>query len=115
MDEQHYLIRGGVEGRERLRVVGRVVGRRTLVVLGRAGGARGIRFLDVGCGAREVTFDLASLVGTAGSVVGVDLDATKIALAREDAARAAVANVEFRVADLAQGLGSAAYDVAYAR
>ena len=47
--------------------------------------------------------------------MGVDLDATKIDLARGDAEQAEVANVEFRVADLAGGLGEAEYDVVYAR
>ena len=74
-----------------------------------------MRCLDVGCGGGDVTFDLASLVGITGSAVGVDLDATKIDLARGDAEQAEVANVEFRVADLADGLGEAEYDVVYAR
>ncbi len=74
-----------------------------------------MRCLDVGCGGGDVTFDLASLVGITGSVVGLDLDATKIELARGDAEQAEVSNVEFRVADLTDGLGEDAYDVVYAR
>ncbi len=115
MDEHHYLIRGGIEGRERMRVVGRVMRPTTLALLERAGVTAGMRCLDVGCGAGEVTFDLASLVGITGQVVGVDLDATKIDLARGDAEQAEVTNVEFRVADLTEGLGEAEYDVVYAR
>ena len=115
MDEHHYLIRGGIEGRERLRVLGRVMRPNTLPLLERAGVTAGMACLDVGCGAGEVTFDLASLVGITGRVVGVDLDATKIALAHGDAEQAEVANVEFRVADLTEGLGEGAYDVVYAR
>ena len=45
----------------------------------------------------------------------MDLDATKIDLARGDADQAEVSNVEFRVANLADGLGEAEYDVVYAR
>ena len=115
MDDQHYLIRGGIEGRERLRVLGRVMRPTTLPLLERAGVTAGMRCLDVGCGGGDVTFDLASLVGITGSVVGVDLDPTKIELARGDAEQAEVANVEFRVADLSDGLGEAEYDVVYAR
>ena len=114
-DDHHYLIRGGVEGRERLRVLARVMRPTTLALLERAGVAAGMRCLDVGCGGGDVTFDLASLVGITGAAVGVDLDATKIDLARGDAEQAEVANVEFRVADLADGLGAAEYDVVYAR
>jgi 2-polyprenyl-3-methyl-5-hydroxy-6-metoxy-1,4-benzoquinol methylase len=115
MDDHHYLIRGGIEGRERLRVLARVMRPTTLPLLERAGVTAGMRCLDVGCGGGDVTFDLASLVGITGSAVGVDLDATKIHLARGDAEQAEVANVEFRVADLADGLGEAEYDVVYAR
>lgn len=115
MEEHHYLIRGGIEGRERMRVVARVMRPGTLALLERAGVTSGMRCLDVGCGAGEVTFDLASLVGLTGHVDGVDLDATKVALAVSDAEQTETANVSFRVGDLADGLGEAAYDVVYAR
>jgi 2-polyprenyl-3-methyl-5-hydroxy-6-metoxy-1,4-benzoquinol methylase len=115
VDEQHYLIRGGIQGRERLRVLARVMRPTTLPLLERAGVSAGMRCLDVGCGGGDVTFDLASLVGITGSVVGVDLDATKVELAEGDAEQAEVTNVEFRVADLADGLGVDEYDVVYAR
>lgn len=114
-DDHHHLIRGGIEGRERLRVLARVMRPTTLPLLERAGVTAGMRCLDVGCGGGDVTFDLASLVGITGSAVGVDLDTTKIDLARGDAEQAEVVNVEFRVADLADGLGEAEYDVVYAR
>jgi SAM-dependent methyltransferase len=115
MDEHHYLIRGGIAGRERMRVVGRVMRPSTLRLLERVGVSEGMRCLDVGCGAGEVTFDLASLVGPNGQVVGVDLDETKLDLARRDAEQAAVGNVEFRLGDAGAGMGEAAYDVVYAR
>ena len=100
MSEHHYLIRGGVEGRERLRVLGRVMRPTTLPLLERAGVAAGLRCLDVGCGGGDVTLDLASMVGLTGLAVGVDVDATKVELARADAEQLAVTNVEFRVADV---------------
>lgn len=116
MDEQHYyMIRGGIEGRERLRVLARVMRPGTLSLLERAGVTAGQRCLDVGCGGGDVTVDLAAAVGITGSVVGVDIDPVKIELARADAEQAEMANVEFRVADLAAGLGQAEYDVVYAR
>lgn len=115
MSEYHYLIRGGIEGRDRLRVLGRVMRPTTLPLLDRAGVTAGLRCLDVGCGGGDVTLDLASLVGLTGQVLGVDRDATKIELARAEAAQVAVTNVEFRVGDLADGLGEEEYDVVYAR
>jgi len=115
MDQHHYLIRGGLEGRERLRVLGRVMRPTTLPLLERAGVGAGMRCLDVGCGGGDVTFDLASLVGLTGLAVGVDIDAAKVDLARGDAEQVAVTNVEFRVADVTEGLGEDEYDVVYAR
>jgi SAM-dependent methyltransferase len=114
--EQHfYMIRGGIEGRERLRVLSRVMRPGTLSLFEHAGIGAGMRCLDVGCGGGDVAFDLASLVGLTGSVVGLDIDPVKIGLAQGDAEQGEVANVEFRVGDLTDGLGEEEYDVVYAR
>jgi SAM-dependent methyltransferase len=115
MDEHFYMIRGGIEGRERLRVLARVMRPGTLSLFERAGVGAGQRCLDVGCGGGDVTVDLAAAVGITGSVVGVDIDPVKIELARADAEQAEMVNVEFRVVDVATGLGEAEYDVVYAR
>ena len=51
-----------------------------------------------------------------GSVVGADLDETQLAVAREEAARAGVTNVEYRVADVAAvGNDNERFDVVYCR
>jgi SAM-dependent methyltransferase len=115
VSDHHYLIRGGLEGRERLRVLGRVMRPTTLPLLERAGVTAGMHVLDVGCGGGDVTFDLASLVGLTGSALGIDVDATKIELAQADAAQVGVTNVEFRVGDLTDGLGEEQYDAIYVR
>jgi ubiquinone/menaquinone biosynthesis C-methylase UbiE len=115
MDDHHYLIRGGIAGRERLRVLSRVMRPTTLPLLERAGVSAGMHCLDVGCGGGDLTFDLAGLVGVTGLAVGIDVDPTKIRLARADAEQVAVTNVEFRVGDLRDGLGEELYDVVFAR
>ncbi len=116
MSEQHfYMIRGGLQGRERLRVLARVMRPGTLSLIERAGISPGQRCLDVGSGGGEVALDLAAAVGTTGSVVGVDVDPVKVESAAADAEAAGVGNVEFRVGNLADGLGDAEYDVVYAR
>ena len=114
-DQHYYMIRGGIEGRERLRVLSRVMRPGTLSLFERAGIGAGMRCLDVGCGGGDVTFDLASLVGITGNVVGLDIDPVKIGLAQGDAEQGEVSNVEFRVGDLTDGLGEEEYDVVYAR
>jgi 2-polyprenyl-3-methyl-5-hydroxy-6-metoxy-1,4-benzoquinol methylase len=68
-ERYHYIIRGGVEGRERLRVLARVMRPTTLNLFDRVGIRPGMACLDVGCGGGDVTFELADLVGPKGRVV----------------------------------------------
>jgi ubiquinone/menaquinone biosynthesis C-methylase UbiE len=55
-----------------------------------------MRCLDVGCGGGEVTFDIATIVGQTGSVVGLDMDEVKLARARDVAEQRRLSQVEFR-------------------
>ncbi len=48
-----------------------------------AGICAGMKVLDVGCGSGEVAFLLARLVGTSGTIVGVDHDPSALAVARQ--------------------------------
>jgi len=111
----HYVIRGGVDGRERLRVLGRVMRPTTLEFLRRAGVAPGSVCLDAGCGGGDVTVDLARITGPTGRVVGIDLDHQKIEFARAEAKALGAANVEFRVADVAGAEFAGKFDVVYCR
>ncbi len=65
-----------------------------------AGLAPGMRVLDVGCGAGDVSFLAASMVGSTGSVVGVDQNADAIALAAGRIANAGLTNVRFEQGDI---------------
>lgn len=66
-----------------------------------AGITPGMRVLDIGSGAGDVSMLLADLVGPTGSVTGVDIDAGVLAVARERAAAAGLANVSFLNTDVA--------------
>jgi SAM-dependent methyltransferase len=68
-------------------------------LLKRAGIEPGMRVLDVGSGAGDVSFLVSELVGTAGSVVGVERDKQALATARQRAIDAGLANVEFVCGD----------------
>jgi ubiquinone/menaquinone biosynthesis C-methylase UbiE len=59
-----------------------------------AGVGLGQRVLDVGSGVGDVALLAAALVGSAGSVLGIDRDATALAKARARAAAARADNVE---------------------
>jgi SAM-dependent methyltransferase len=110
-----YIMRGGLGGRERLRVLSRTMGPPTAGLLSRIDISPGARCLDVGCGGGDVTLKLASLVGDEGEVVGIDMDPSKLEIARAEAADAGVTNVhyrELRIEDLDE---HEAFDLAYTR
>lgn len=113
--DRMYVIRGGLEGRERLRVLARVMAPTTNQLFGRIGIAPSSRCLDVGCGGGDVSVALARLIPD-GSVLGVDIDETKIELARTEAADAGLGNVEFQVRDVMEPFPHGErFDVVYVR
>lgn len=89
------------------------VRRRLLPHLFRAAAiAPGARALDVGCGCGETTIIAARSAGPGGAVLGLDLSAPLLAVARRLADDAGVAGVEFTQGDAqVQPLPPARYDV----
>jgi SAM-dependent methyltransferase len=67
-----------------------------------AGVGSGMHVLDVGSGAGDVAFLIAELVGSTGSVVGVDRSETALDMARKRSAERGLANVTFVEGDPAQ-------------
>jgi SAM-dependent methyltransferase len=108
-----YVIRGGIPGRERLRILARVMAPTTNSLLDRLGDLTGTRCLDAGCGGGDVTRELARRAGPGGHAVGIDLDETKLALCREETA--AVRNIEFRAARIGEDEIGGPFDVVYSR
>jgi predicted O-methyltransferase YrrM len=109
-----YVIRGGLEGRERLRLISRVMWPTTEQLFARVGVPGTARCLDLGCGGGDVAMALARMVGS-GSVVGTDLDEAKLEIARGEAGAAGLHNVEFRRADVMEPAGDDGYDLVYVR
>ena len=108
-----YVIRGGIPGRERLRILARVMGPTTNSLLDRLGDLTGTRCLDAGCGGGDVTRELAERAGSGGHVTGVDLDETKLALCREE--NSGMRNLEFRAARVGEDDIGGPFDVVYSR
>jgi hypothetical protein len=79
MTDIPYIIRGGLAGRERLRLLSGVLRSMTRALLDRVGVADGARCLDVGCGGGDVSLELAA---RGGRVLGVDVDEEKLGIAR---------------------------------
>jgi SAM-dependent methyltransferase len=76
----------------------------------------GQHVVDLGCGTGQTTLDLAGRVAPGGRVVGVDIAAALLDRAREHAAEAGIANIQFQHADVqSSDLGSARFDGAFSR
>lgn len=114
-DSTHYVIRGGVPGRERLRILARVMRASSLSLFERLALRDGLACLDVGCGGGDVTLELARRVAPLGRAVGADLDPTTIEIARSEAQQQGVANVEFRQIDVGELRGAPEFDLVYSR
>lgn len=112
---QRYVIRGGREGYERLKVLARARWEDTAALLNRVGVRPGWRCLDIGCGSGDVTLEVARMVGENGSVVGIDMDAMKLDLARTEAVERGLQTIEFRVVDVNDWSEPLGYDLVYCR
>ena len=115
VESHHYIIRGGVAGRERLKVLSRVMQPTTLSLLQRAGIRPGMTCADMGCGSGDVSFDLARLVSPGGHVVGMDIDEVKLDLARKDASTQQLDNIEFRCVNIIETGPDTKFDFVFAR
>jgi SAM-dependent methyltransferase len=72
----------------------------------------GSRVCDIGCGGGALAIALGRAVGSTGQVVGIDISAPLVDLARDRASRAGAANVSFVVGDVQTGgLGSEPFDL----
>lgn len=112
---EHYAIRGGIEGRDRLRILARAHQASTSALFDRLQVGAGLHCLDAGCGGGDATFELARRVGPQGSVLGIDIDEIKLNLAREEAAALDLHNITFRPFDIRTDTIDTQVDVLYAR
>lgn len=78
-----YIIRGGKVGSDRLSILANATWPTSKQFLLRAGMLEGMRCLDVGCGNGDISMRLFEILGTTGSVFGIDMDQTKIDIARQ--------------------------------
>jgi len=83
----------------RAAITERVFAPLTRGLLAAAGAEPGARIVEIGCGCGGTSMALARAVGPEGRVLGVDISRPMLAVARNRAAREAVANVDFVEAD----------------
>lgn len=115
MNNPYYIIRGGVEGRERLRVLSRILHPLSVALLRRAGARTGMYCLEAGCGGGDIAVEMASMVGDEGKVIAIDIDPVKIDIARREAEAAQVSNIEYRLADITRDAFDEEFDLVHAR
>jgi SAM-dependent methyltransferase len=109
-----YVLRGGRQGAERLKLLARVKWPTTKTLLKRVGLRPGMHCLDAGCGIGTVTIHLARWTGPAGRAVGIDVDEDCLELARQRAHRQQLHPV-FRAECISDLREAAAYDLVYSR
>jgi ubiquinone/menaquinone biosynthesis C-methylase UbiE len=109
-----YTIAGGLADAQRLARQAHVMQDATRAFLSRVAVRSGWSCLDVGCGDGQVSIELSRIVGATGRVVGIDIDAAALELARRTAI-AAGARVEFVQADATELSEDGAFDLAYSR
>ena len=86
---------------QRLLLQGRLYNDHTEHALRLAGVQPGMRVLDVGCGPGDVSFVAARLVGSTGTVLGVDASSDVVELARTRAAERGLSTVNFEQTTIA--------------
>ena len=112
---EHYVIRGGVPGRERLRILARVMQPTTRHLFEQIGLEKGSSCLDLGCGGGDVSFDLARWVGSTGMILGLDMDEEKLAMARCEAEAQNLDNISFALSDITTWQAETKFDMIYGR
>ncbi len=115
MQTGDYIIRGGTQGRERLRILARILNAATTELFMRAGVRPGLRCLEVGCGGGDVACDLAAMVGPHGHVVATDIDDPQLHIAEREARERDLANVEFCLSDITREVPGGFFDVIHVR
>jgi ubiquinone/menaquinone biosynthesis C-methylase UbiE len=80
-----------------------------------AGIEPGMRVLEVGCGAGDVSMLAAELVGSTGSVVGIDRNAQVLAIARERAQTAKFGQIDFKEASIGTFSDAEPFDLVVGR
>ena len=115
VQENAYIISGGVQGKTRLNTLSDVLYPYTSALLKSCGLREGHTMLDLGCGGGNVAMLAASIVDDSGGVTAVDFDQHIVHLARLDAQQNDIDNVVFQTASAYEINFSNEFDMAYAR
>jgi SAM-dependent methyltransferase len=99
MNRESYPFRSSEAERQRLIVQDALMAASTQRLFEKAGIASGLRVLDIGSGSGDVAFLAARLVGSRGTVIGIDRDPAQVAFAARRAEAAGLTHVRFMTGD----------------
>jgi ubiquinone/menaquinone biosynthesis C-methylase UbiE len=108
----------GAQGRtwaESMLETGRVVSPFGAAAMTAAAAQQGERVIDIGCGCGDTALELARQVGASGSVLGVDVSAPMLVVARSRGAEAGLDRLSFRDADASTAELPSGCDLLYSR
>jgi SAM-dependent methyltransferase len=75
-----------------------------------------MRCLDAGCGGGDVSRELAKRVGTAGQIIGIDMDTAQLEIVRTETVAQKLLNIEYRVVNVVSPPGDlGSFDLIYTR
>src|SRR5262245_44785064 len=113
---EHYILATGGKDVKRLRLLHEVYGPGTEALFHRVGLREGLRVVEIGCGSGNIACWVAQQVGPSGSVIGIDVSPQQIEVARKQAQRRDLRNIDFHVADAyAPRLPEGSFDLVYCR
>ncbi|MGY4495111.1 class I SAM-dependent methyltransferase [Pseudomonas sp. TE3610] len=110
-----YVFGHSAQELERLMFQARVLAPITSRLISHMGIAPGMRVLDLGCGAGDVSMLVAQAVGESGSVIGIDLDADTVALARHRAQLARLPQIQFQACAIEAYASAEGFDAVIGR
>lgn len=113
--DQSYVLDRSDRELDRLDLQGLIYRDVTRRALESAGIEGGMRVLDVGCGSGDVSRLAAEIVGTRGSVLGVDVDDDSIRSARQRSIQSGITNVSFEEGEAASIAGDHSFDALVGR
>ena len=114
--DRSYLLQGGAEELERLRLQARVWEPEAEAMLDRIGVSVGAACLDLGCGGMGILGPLSKRVGDNGRVMGVDADDKQLEAARDYVQENGLGNIQIRKLDAYNtGLPGGSFDLVHVR
>jgi SAM-dependent methyltransferase len=115
MQQSTYAISGGKEGKSRLNILAAAMQPYTQAWLMKAGITAASNFLDAGCGGGNVALLVTKLAGKKCGVTGIDFDNEILKLAREDALKENVHNIQYLHRNIFEIDFEDEFDFVYAR